>query len=52
MVDDPDIEEILSMDEDIQAKCNLLVSLANKNGGLDNITVLVARYDSEVMPDE
>ncbi|MFD1126160.1 Stp1/IreP family PP2C-type Ser/Thr phosphatase [Lentilactobacillus raoultii] len=52
MVDDPEIERILAMDEDLQSKCNLLVSLANQNGGLDNITVLVARYNAEVMPDE
>lgn len=52
MVDDPEIEKILSMKDDLQSKCNLLVSLANQNGGLDNVTVLVAQYDSEVMPDE
>lgn len=52
MVDDPEIERILAMDEDLQSKCNLLLSLANQNGGLDNITVLVARYNAEVMPDE
>ncbi len=52
MVDDPDIAKVLAMDEDLQAKCNLLVSMANQNGGADNITVLIAHDDSEVMPDE
>lgn len=52
MVDDADIEKILSMDEELQTKCDMLVSLANQNGGLDNITVLIAQYDSEVTADE
>lgn len=52
MVDDHDIETILHQDDDIQSKCNQLVALANQNGGLDNITVLIAYADSEVMPDE
>lgn len=52
MVDDHDIETILQQDDDIQSKCNQLVALANQNGGLDNITVLIAYADSEVMPDE
>ncbi|GHP12852.1 protein phosphatase [Lentilactobacillus fungorum] len=52
MVDDSDIEKVLAMDEPLQAKCNLLVSIANQNGGLDNITVLIAQYDSEVKADE
>jgi serine/threonine protein phosphatase PrpC len=30
----------------------MLISMANENGGLDNITVLLARYDSEVTSDE
>ncbi|KRM44806.1 Stp1/IreP family PP2C-type Ser/Thr phosphatase [Lentilactobacillus parafarraginis] len=52
MVDDHDIETILQQDDDIQSKCNQLVALANQNGGLDNITVLIAYADSEAMPDE
>lgn len=52
MVDDHDIETILQQDDGIQSKCNQLVALANQNGGLDNITVLIAYADSEVMPDE
>lgn len=52
MVDDSDIEKVLAMDEELQAKCDMLVSLANENGGQDNITVLLAQYDSEVAADE
>lgn len=52
MVDDPEIEKILARQEPLQAKCNSLVALANQNGGLDNITVLIAKADSEVKPDE
>lgn len=40
------------MDEELQSKCDMLISMANENGGLDNITVLLARYDSEVTSDE
>ncbi|KRL52679.1 protein serine threonine phosphatase [Lentilactobacillus parakefiri DSM 10551] len=52
MVDDADIEKILSLDEELQTKCDMLISSANQNGGLDNITVLIAQYDSEVTADE
>lgn len=52
MVDDSDIEKILSTDEELQSKCDMLITTANENGGLDNITVLLAQYDSEVTADE
>lgn len=52
MVDDSDIEKILSMDDELQSKCDMLITTANENGGLDNITVLLAQYDSEVTADE
>ncbi len=52
MVDDADIEKVLAMDEELQSKCDMLIDLANENGGLDNITILIARYDSEVVADE
>ncbi|MEE8823893.1 Stp1/IreP family PP2C-type Ser/Thr phosphatase [Lentilactobacillus sunkii] len=52
MVDDSDIEKILSMDDELQSKCDMLITTANENGGLDNITVLLAQYNSEVTADE
>ena len=52
MVDDSDIEKILSMDDELQSKCDMLIATANENGGLDNITVLLAQYNSEVTADE
>ncbi|EHO51148.1 Stp1/IreP family PP2C-type Ser/Thr phosphatase [Lentilactobacillus kisonensis] len=52
MVTDNEIEKVLAMDENLQTKCDLLVATANQNGGLDNITVLIAQYDSEVSTDE
>lgn len=41
MVDDHQIQEVLASDQTAQAKCDLLINLANAAGGLDNITVLI-----------
>lgn len=41
MVTDAEIERVLSAKEDIMIKCNTLVELANKNGGKDNISVII-----------
>lgn len=40
MLCDEQIEEIIKENEELQAGCEALVSLANKKGGLDNITVI------------
>jgi serine/threonine protein phosphatase PrpC len=44
MVGEPRIAEILAAQPDLQRACQDLVDEANRNGGLDNITVALARY--------
>ena len=44
MVDDVDIELILNSARSAKSACRSLVDLALKNGGRDNVTVVVARY--------
>ena len=44
MVDDVDIELILNSASTAKSACRSLVDLALKNGGRDNVTVIVARY--------
>jgi serine/threonine protein phosphatase PrpC len=46
MVDDDRIAEILAAQSDLQRACQDLVDEANCNGGLDNITVALARYSA------
>lgn len=41
MVPDPEIQEILGPDHDIEEGTRMLVDRANENGGKDNITVVV-----------
>ena len=41
MVEDSVIFDVLCSAEDAQAACELLVDMANKNGGKDNITVMM-----------
>lgn len=51
MICDSKIEEILLNNEDVQAAAKELISLANKLGGYDNITVVIGKKacpDSEV----
>ena len=42
MITDDEIEKILKKKTDIGKKADLLVELANKNGGYDNISVILA----------
>ena len=47
-------EEIATMaaeNEDLDALCDRLIALANERGGPDNITVVVARFDGEGLPE-
>ena len=44
MVDDADIELVLNSATSSKSACSSLVDLALKNGGRDNVTVVVARY--------
>jgi protein phosphatase len=44
MIPDNRIEEILSSGAPLQTACEILVKEANKNGGKDNISCILARY--------
>lgn len=49
MLTDEEIEEILSLEEDVGTKVNNLVAKANRNGGKDNIAViLIEPFTNEV----
>ena len=43
MLSDEEIEEAAASEEDPEALCQTLIDLANEKGGVDNITVVVAR---------
>lgn len=43
VVSEAEIQQMLLADQDVQAVCERLVTLANQRGGPDNITVLLAR---------
>jgi protein phosphatase len=45
-VDHETIEKILSSDSDIPMHCQHLIDAANANGGLDNVTVVLARLQT------
>lgn len=44
MIDNVDIELILNSARSAKSACRSLADLALKNGGRDNVTVIVARY--------
>ncbi len=46
MVTDERIAEVLSKEPDLQKACQQLVDEANANGGVDNITVALVRYNA------
>ena len=48
------ITEIVNGEKDLTVACKKLIDAANANGGPDNITVIVARFDGEglAVPDE
>lgn len=52
MVEDCDIANVLAEQISVKEKCEKLISMANENGGLDNISVLVMSYESEGDSDE
>ena len=43
MLSDEEIREAVAAEPDPQAACNKLVDMANEKGGVDNITVVVAK---------
>lgn len=47
MVDDSEILQILNGDADLTSKTEYLVELANRNGGKDNITVIIINPELE-----
>jgi PPM family protein phosphatase len=44
MVDDAQIAEVLALRRAPRDQCDILIELANRRGGRDNITVIVAEY--------
>jgi PPM family protein phosphatase len=45
MVKDPEISELAVAERDLDVICERMISTANKNGGLDNITVVAVRLE-------
>ena len=45
MIKDDEMAEIAMSDRDLDVVCERLISTANKNGGLDNITVVAVRLE-------
>jgi protein phosphatase len=46
MVKDDRLRAVLVEEEDLQRACERLVALANDNGGKDNVTVVLGRFDA------
>jgi len=46
MVKDEEIADIATRERDLDAACERLISMANQNGGLDNITVVAIRIEA------
>ena len=44
MVSDDRIASILAREDDLDGACRTLIDEANANGGIDNVTVALARY--------
>lgn len=51
MLSDEEIEQMMADNEDPQQLCRALVDMANEKGGVDNITVVVARVLNSSEPD-
>jgi len=45
MIKDEEMAEIAASDRDLDVVCERLITTANKNGGLDNITVVAVRLE-------
>ena len=46
MVKDQEISDVVMTERDLDVVCDRLISMANKNGGLDNITVVAIRIEA------
>ena len=47
MINDDEIAEYLGAKTDLDTQCRVLIDAANKNGGTDNITVILVRYEED-----
>jgi protein phosphatase len=45
MIDDDTMQSMLNQEGDLDAACEKLIGLANQNGGVDNITCVLARLE-------
>ncbi|HZS36529.1 MAG TPA: Stp1/IreP family PP2C-type Ser/Thr phosphatase [Polyangia bacterium] len=45
MIDDPGLAELLADEQDLDTCCERMIHAANRNGGVDNITCLLARLE-------
>jgi serine/threonine protein phosphatase PrpC len=46
-----DIKNVLTTEKDLVAACKKLIDIANENGGPDNITVILSRFEGEGLPE-
>ena len=51
LVKKDEIASVVSETPDLAAACSTLIDLANERGGPDNITVIIARFDGDGLPD-
>jgi protein phosphatase len=45
MIDDDGLAEVLAAEGDLDRACETLIARANQNGGVDNITCVLARLE-------
>ena len=46
-----DIRNVLAAEKDLVTACKKLIDIANENGGPDNITVILSRFEGEGLPE-
>ena len=51
LVKKEEIARVVTETADLPAACTTLIDLANERGGPDNITVIIARFDGDGLPD-
>jgi protein phosphatase len=47
-----DIKNVLTNEKDLVSACKKLIDIANENGGPDNITVILSRFEGEGLPED
>ena len=45
MLDEEDIKQVFNREDNMQNACEILTTMANEKGGLDNITVVAIKFD-------